>query len=152
MTPRPVYLDNQATTPMDPAVRNAMWPYFTEHFGNPHSNDHRFGWDAFNAIRDARAQVAELINADDDEIIFTSGATESCNLALRGIAMRNGHGRRVRIVTLATEHPAVLETVHDLTRTGHDAIVLPVEPDGLLDLAKLDRVLDERTLIVQENP
>ncbi len=148
MTPRPVYLDNQATTPIDPAVRDAMWPYLTEQFGNPHSNDHRFGWDASDAIRDARAQVAELINADDDEIVFTSGATESCNLALRGMAMRSGNGRRVRIVTLATEHPAVLETVHDLARTGHDAIVLPVEPDGLLDLAKLDRVLDERTLIV----
>ena len=148
MTPGPVYLDNQATTPMDPAVRDAMWPYLTEQFGNPHSNDHRFGWEASAAIREARAQVAELINADDDEIVFTSGATESCNLALRGVAKRSDNDQRDRIVTLATEHPAVLETVHDLARTGHDAIVLPVEPDGLLDLAKLDRVLDERTLIV----
>ena len=148
MTPRPVYLDNQATTPMDPAVRDAMWPYLTEQFGNPHSNDHRFGWDASNAIRDARAQVAELINADDNEIVFTSGATESCNLALRGIADRVGNAQRGRIVTLATEHPAVLETVQDLGRAGHDAIVLPVESDGLLDLDKLDRVLDESTLLV----
>ena len=148
MTSRPVYLDNQATTPLDPAVREAMWPYLTEEFGNPHSSDHRFGWDAATAIRDARASVAELISADDDEIVFTSGATESCNLALRGVANRRGNGRRDRIVTLATEHPAVLETAHDLGRTGHDAIVLCVEPDGLLDLAKLDRVLDERTLLV----
>ena len=148
MTPDPVYLDNQATTPMDPAVSDAMWPYLTEQFGNPHSNDHRFGSDASDAIKDARAQVAVFINADDDEIVFTSGATESCNLALRGVANRAGNGRRERINTLATEHPAVLETVHDLARAGHDAIVLPVEPDGLLDLAKLDRVLDERTLIV----
>ena len=148
MTSRPVYLDNQATTPLDPAVRDAMWPYLTEEFGNPHSSDHRFGWDASAAIRDARAQVAELINADDDELVFTSGATESCNLALRGVANRTGNGRRDRIVTLATEHPAVLETVHDLGCTGHDALVLPVEPDGLLDLEKLERVLDERTLIV----
>ena len=148
MTLGPIYLDNQATTPMDPAVREAMWPYLTEQFGNPHSSDHRFGWDASTAVRDARAQVAELINADDNEIVFTSGATESCNLALRGVSSRTGNERRDRIVTLATEHPAVLETVQDLARTGHDAIVLPVEPDGILDLNKLDRVLDERTLLV----
>ena len=148
MTSQPVYLDNQATTPLDPGVRDAMWPYLTEQFGNPHSSDHRFGWDASAAVRDARAQVAELINADDDEIVFTSGATESCNFALRGVANRVGNGRRERIVTLATEHPAVLETVHDLGRTGHDILVLAVESDGLLDLEKLDRVLDERTLIV----
>ena len=147
MTPGPVYLDNQATTPMDPAVREAMWPYLTEQFGNPHSSDHRFGWDASTAVRSARAQVAELINADDDEIVFTSGATESCNLALRGVSNRSGNGRRGRIVTLATEHPAVLETVQDLAHTGHDAIVLPVEPDGILDLGKLDKVLDERVLL-----
>ena len=148
MTCKPVYLDNQATTPMDAAVRDAMLPFLGEQFGNPHSSDHRFGWDASAAIRDARAQVAALINADDDEIVFTSGATESCNLALRGIAKRSANGCRDRIVTLATEHPAVLETVHDLGRAGLDAVVLPVEPDGLLDLAKLERVLDERTLIV----
>ena len=148
MKSRPVYLDNQATTPMDPAVREAMWPYLTEQFGNPHSNAHRFGWVASEATRDARAQVAGLINADDDEIVFTSGATESCNLALRGVANRAGNGRRDRIVTLATEHPAVLETVHDLGRAGHDAIILPVERDGLLELDKLECALDERTLIV----
>ncbi|MCY3820249.1 MAG: cysteine desulfurase family protein [Gammaproteobacteria bacterium] len=148
MTAVPAYLDNQATTPLDPAVRNAMWPYLTEHFGNPHSSDHRFGWDASRAIAKARAQVAEFINADDDEIIFTSGATESCNLALRGVAGRARDPERNRIVTLATEHPAVLETVRDLEALGHEVDVLPVDHDGLLSLSTLEGVLDDRTLIV----
>lgn len=148
MTDTPVYLDYQATTPVDPVVREAMMPFLGDLFGNPHSNDHSFGWETSRAVKDARARVADLINADDDEIVFTSGATESCNLALRGIAGRSGNGRRNRIVTLATEHPAVLETVLDLGRSGLDAVVLPVGPDGLLNLDHLDKVLDERTLIV----
>lgn len=148
MTPIPVYLDNQATTPLDPAVRDAMWPYFTEHFGNPHSSDHRFGWDASAAIRRAREQVADFINAGDDEIVFTSGATESCNLALRGVAGHAHDSRRNRIVTLATEHPAVLETVRDLATSGHELDVLPVDHDGLVDLTTLEAALDDRTLIV----
>lgn len=148
MTDMPVYLDYQATTPIDPVVCEAMMPFLGELFGNPHSNDHSFGWEASRAVKDARARVASLINADDDEIVFTSGATESCNLALRGIASRSGNGRRNRIVTLATEHPAVLETVLDLGRSGLDAVILPVGPDGLLNLDHLDKVLDERTLIV----
>ena len=148
MTDMPVYLDYQATTPIDPVVREAMMPFLDELFGNPHSNDHSFGWEASRAVKDARARVASLINADDDEIVFTSGATESCNLALRGIASRSGNGRRNRIVTLATEHPAVLETVLDLGRSGIDAVILPVGPDGLLNLDHLDKALDERTLIV----
>ena len=148
MTGMPVYLDYQATTPIDPVVREAMMPFLGDLFGNPHSNDHSFGWEASRAVKNARARVADLINADDDEIVFTSGATESCNLALRGIANRSGNGRRNRIVTLATEHPAVLETVLDLGRSGFDTVVLPVGPDGLLNLDHLDKVLDERTLIV----
>ena len=148
MTGAPVYLDYQATTPVDPLVREAMLPFLGEIFGNPHSSDHRFGWEAARAITDARASVAALINADDDEIVFISGATESCNLALRGIANRSGNRRRNRIVTLATEHPAVFETVLDLGCSGFDAIVLPVDADGLLNLGHLDKVLDERTLIV----
>lgn len=148
MTDMPVYLDYQATTPIDPVAREAMMPFLGELFGNPHSNGHRFGWETSRAIRDARARVADLINADDDEIVFTSGATESCNLALRGIANRSGNGRRNRIVTLATEHPAVLETVLDLGRSGFDTVVLPVGSDGLLNLDHLDKMLDERTLIV----
>lgn len=148
MKGKPVYLDYQASTPVDPLVREAMMPFLTEQFGNPHSSDHYFGWEASSAVRTARARVASLINADDDEIVFTSGATESCNLALRGIATRAGNGERVRIVTLATEHPAVLETALDLGQSGHETVVLPVGSDGLLDIADLDRVLDERTLIV----
>ena len=148
MTDAPVYLDYQATTPIDPAVRDVMMPFLGNLFGNPHSSDHSFGWETASAIHDARASVAGLINADDDEIVFTSGATESCNLALRGIANRSGNGQRNRIVTLATEHPAVLETVLDLGRSGFNSIVLPVGSDGLLNLAHLDKVLDEQTLIV----
>ena len=144
----PVYLDYQATTPVDPQVREAMMPFLGELFGNPHSSDHSFGWEAARAIGDARARVAGLVNADDDEIVFTSGATESCNLALRGVANRAGNRQRNRIVTLQTEHPSVLETALDLGRSGFDVIVLPVGPDGLLNLDHLDKVLDERTLVV----
>ena len=148
MTSAPVYLDYQATTPIDPAVRGVMIPFLGDLYGNPHSSDHSFGWEAARAIQAARARVANLIGADDDEMVFTSGATESCNLALRGIANRSANGQRNRMVTLATEHPAVLETVLDLGRSGLDAVILPVEPDGLLNLDHLDKVLDEHTLIV----
>ena len=144
----PVYLDYQATTPIDPRVRDAMMPFLVEQFGNPHSRDHAFGWEAASAVRDARAKVAELINADDNEIVFTSGATESCNLAIRGTAERAGAGQRDRIVTVLTEHPAVFETVMDLGRNGYEVVVLPVDSDGILDLAALSNVLDEQTLIV----
>ena len=148
MTNKPVYLDYQATTPIDPVVLEAMMPFLGDQFGNPHSSDHSFGHEASNAIGHARAQVAGLVNADDDEIVFTSGATESCNLAIRGIASRQGNGCRNRIVTLDTEHPAVLETVLDLSRSGLRAVVLPVESNGILDLTRLDKALDEQTLLV----
>ena len=148
MTRRPIYLDNQATTPMDPSVRQAMWPWLCEQFGNPHSRDHGFGWEASQAVREARASVGQLVNADDDEIVFTSGATESCNLALRGVAGKQGSGERSRIVTVSTEHPAVLETVQDLGRSGFDAVVLPVRANGLIDLSELEEATDERTLLV----
>ena len=148
MTASPVYLDYQATTPIDPAVREAMLPFLHDQFGNPHSNDHSLGWQAAQAVKIARASVADLLNADDEEIVFTSGATESCNLALRGIANRPDNGKRNRIVTISTEHPAVFETALDLGRAGFDVVVLPVGPDGLLDLADLDDVLDDRVLVV----
>ena len=124
-----------------------MLPFFDVRFGNPHSSDHAYGWEAADAVRIARAQVAQLVGADDNEIAFTSGATESCNLALRGVA-KASTGSRKKIITLATEHPAVLETVRDLGRAGFEAIILPVCPDGLLDLTELERVLDDRTLLV----
>ena len=146
MSDLPVYLDYQATTPLDSRVREAMAPYWTEIFGNPHSRGHRFGWDAREAVELARGQVADLIGADDDEIVFVSGATESCNLALRGVAATAG--KRRHVVTLATEHPAVLETVRRLGEHGFDIDVLPVMTNGLVDLTELKSVLSHRTLLV----
>ena len=125
-----------------------MDPFLDERFGNPHSEDHAFGWEASSAIKFARARVAALIDSSPQEIVFSSGATESCNLALRGVANRRGNQGRTRIVTVATEHPAVLETVLDLGEDDHEAVVLPVGSDGVLDLDRLDEVLDERTLLV----
>ncbi len=147
---RPVYLDYQATTPVDPRVQAAMSPFLDDSFGNPHSVDHRHGWEAAAAVREARTQVASLVGADDDEIVFTSGATESCNLALRGVvraALRGGSTRR-RVVTVATEHPAVLSTALDLRQPDVEVVVLPVRHDGLLDLPRLAEVIDRETLLV----
>lgn len=144
---KPVYLDYQATTPVDPQVLSAMQPCWMESFGNPHSEGHPFGWEAREGVERARGQVADFIGADDDEIVFVSGATESCNLALRGVAM-SAPEERHEIVTLTTEHPAVLETAHWLGEHGFDVVTLPVKPDGLLDLGKLESVLSERTLLV----
>ncbi|MDE2699697.1 MAG: cysteine desulfurase [Gammaproteobacteria bacterium] len=144
----PVYLDYQATTPLDPHVRETMLPFLHEQFGNPHSKDHAFGWQAALAIRDARAKVSSLINADDDEIIFTSGATEACNLAIVGVAKEVGPAKRNRIVTVETEHPAVLKTVMDLESEGFEPVLMPVDSDGLLDLAICDEAINERTLLV----
>lgn len=144
---KPIYLDYQATTPLDPSVVSAMQPYWMENFGNPHSEGHSFGWEAREAVESARSQVADFIGADDEEIVFVSGATESCNLALRGAAMSASEERR-QIVTLATEHAAVLETAHWLGSRGFDVITLPVESDGLLDLQKLESALNRRTLLV----
>ena len=144
---KPIYLDYQATTPVDPHVLSAMQPYWMENFGNPHSEGHPFGWEAREAVELARSQVADFIGADDDEIVFVSGATESCNLALRGVVM--GAGEECgQIITLATEHSAVLETAHWLGSRGFDVVTLPVKPDGLLDLRDLESALSERTLLV----
>ena len=143
---RPIYLDYQATTPLDPRVAKTMQPYWLDMFGNPHSDGHRFGWEARQAVNLARSQVADLIGADDDEIVFVSGATESCNLAILGMAS-SARSRR-HIVTVATEHPAVLETAKSLSRRGFDVDVLPVDGHGLLDLRTLENVLTEKTLLV----
>ena len=147
MRAKPVYLDYQATTPLDPRAAEAMAPYWSAEFGNPHSDGHSFGWDARAAVTAARAEVAALIGADDDEMVFTSGATESCNLAIRGVAhgWAGSNDRRKKIITVATEHPAVLETVQWLGAHGFEAVVLPVDGQGLLDLAALDAALDART-------
>lgn len=142
----PIYMDYQATTPMDPRVLEAMAPFWTRDFGNPHSEGHRYGWDARAAVEKARSQVANLIGADDGEIVFVSGATESCNLAIRGIAAAaRGRGR---ILTLATEHPAVLDTVRHLGRGGFDVEILPVMEDGMADMAALERALSAETALV----
>src|SRR5690606_32187964 len=120
---RPVYLDYQSTTPVDPRVLDAMLPFFTAKFGNPHSSSHAFGREAAEAVETARSQVAALIGAESREIVFTSGATESNNIAIKGAA-RFQRGRRGRVVTLTTEHKCVLESVRALERDGFDTVVL----------------------------
>ncbi|MDA8248982.1 MAG: aminotransferase class V-fold PLP-dependent enzyme [Rhodospirillales bacterium] len=153
MTPRPnrpVYLDYQATTPCDPRVVAAMLPWFNENFGNPHSVEHVLGRAAEAAVEQARAAVAALIGATPREVVFTSGATESNNLAIKGaarFALQQGDPRR-RIVTVATEHKCVLESVADLAAEGFEPVVLPVGADGLLDPAALTAALAVPTLLV----
>ena len=144
---QPIYLDYQATTPTDPRVVAAMQPYWTQDFGNPHSEGHPYGWQARRAVELARSQVANFIGADDNEIVFVSGATESCNLALRGTA-NAAPGNRREVITLATEHPAVLETARWLHRNGCQTTILPIKSDGLLDLDTLTAALSESTLLV----
>ena len=146
MTEQPIYLDCQSTTPLDPRVVSAMTRAF-DVFGNPHGRQHAYGRAAADAVDTARSQVAGLVGAYPQRIVFTSGATESCNLALRGAA-RAAPAARPRIVTLATEHSAVLETVEDLGRQGFEVLVLPVAPNGLVDLDRLEDAVDDRTLIV----
>jgi cysteine desulfurase len=148
---RPVYLDNQATTRCDPRVVSAMLPFFTEQYGNPHSVEHVMGRTAEAAVETARGQVASLLGADTREIVFTSGATESNNIAIKGaarFAARYGTGDRRRIVTVATEHKCVLESVGDLKDEGFEPVFLPVRPDGLLDPEVLRDALTVPTLLV----
>ncbi len=147
---RPVYLDNQATTPCDPRVLALMLPWFTERYGNPHSAEHRMGQDAEAAVEAARAEVASLIGAEPREVVLTSGATEANNIAIKGAARharRMGDPRR-RVITVATEHKCVLESVADTAEDGFEPVVLPVEPDGRLDPAVLRAALAEPTLLV----
>ncbi|HVH82145.1 MAG TPA: aminotransferase class V-fold PLP-dependent enzyme [Stellaceae bacterium] len=149
----PIYLDNQASTPVDPRVLEAMMPYFTIDYGNPHSESHVYGHRAMAAIDEARREVAALINADPREIVFTSGATEANNLALKGAAHfarehPTGGAPKDHIVTLQTEHKCVLESCAALEREGFSVTYLPVGEDGLLSIDALRTVLTERTLIV----
>jgi cysteine desulfurase len=143
----PIYLDYSATTPVDPRVAEAMIPYLTEKFGNPASRSHSFGWTADEAVEQARGQVAALVNADPKEIVWTSGATESNNLALKGAAHFYADKGK-HIVTVQTEHKAVLDTVRELERQGFSATYLDPEPSGLLDLEKLKAALRPDTTIV----
>lgn len=143
----PIYLDYQSTTPCDPRVVEKMLPYFTEKFGNPHSRSHKYGWEAEEACEIAREEVARLIGASGKEIVFTSGATESNNLALQGVARFYGDQKK-HIVTVVTEHKCVLDTCRHLEREGFEITYLPVHKNGLIDLAELKSVLRPDTLVV----
>ncbi|HWZ31173.1 MAG TPA: IscS subfamily cysteine desulfurase [Bryobacteraceae bacterium] len=143
----PIYMDNHATTPLDPRVFEAMKPYFCEIFGNPASRNHSFGWQAADAVEKARKQVAELIGASGKEIVFTSGATESNNLALKGVAQMYAE-KGNHIITAATEHKAVLDTCKRLEKDGVRVTYLPVEPNGLVDLEKLSAAITDATILV----
>lgn len=145
----PVYLDYQATTPMDPRAYAVMAPYFTEHFANPHSVEHAAGRAVAEATELARGQVAELMGADPREVIFTSGATEANNLAIKGAArFAREHKDKDHVITLETEHKCVLESMKRLQSEGMRLTVLPVQEDGLLDLNRLEDALDDRTALV----
>jgi cysteine desulfurase len=149
----PIYLDNQSSTRVDPRVMEAMLPYFTEDFGNPHSTSHAYGRSAAEAIERARGEIAALIHADPRELVFTSGATESNNLAIKGAAHfarahPQGEQPRDHVVTLQTEHKCVLESCQELEREGFRVNYLAVEPNGLVSLAALEAALSERTLLL----
>src|ERR1700710_2433988 len=143
----PIYMDDHATTAMDPRVLEAMIPYFTSKFGNAASRNHSFGWEAEQGVERAREQVAKLIGATAKEIIFTSGATESNNLAIKGVAeMYRERGNH--IITQVTEHKAVLDTCKRLEKYGYRVTYLPVKADGLIDLDDLKRAMDDKTILV----
>ena len=143
----PVYLDYSATTPIDPRVVEAMLPYLTEKFGNPASRSHQYGWDAEAAVENARAEVAALVNADPKEIVWTSGATEANNLAIKGAAnFYQSKGKH--LITVKTEHKAVLDTMRELERQGFEVTYLDVLPNGLVDMAALEAALRPDTILV----
>ena len=143
----PIYLDNSATTQVDPRVVEKMLPWLGEKFGNPASTSHVFGREARDAVEAARSQVAQLINAEPGEIIWTSGATESDNLAIKGAAFAHQYRGR-HLITLQTEHKAVLDAMHDLTTHGFESTFLPPEPNGLLDLVKFKAAIRPDTTVV----
>jgi cysteine desulfurase len=146
MVQTPIYLDYSATTPVDPRVAAKMIPYLTEHFGNPASRTHAFGWEADKAVEAAREQVASLVNADPREIVWTSGATESNNLAIKGAAhFYQGKGKH--IVTVRTEHKAVLDTCRELERQGFEVSYLPVQENGLVDMDAFKAAIRPDTIL-----
>ena len=142
-----VYLDNNSTTPVDRRVVDAMLPYFLKHYGNAASRSHAFGWIADEAVKNSRKILAELINAEENEIIFTSGSTEAINLAIKGVAEAY-HSKGKHIVTIATEHKAVLDTCKHLEKSGYEITVLPVMEDGLIDLQLLENEIRTDTILV----
>jgi len=144
---KPIYLDYSATTPVDPRVAAKMIPYLTEHFGNPASRSHSFGWETEKAVEEAREEVARLVNCDSKELVWTSGATEAINLALKGAAhFYKDKGKH--LVTIKTEHKATLDTMRELERDGFEVTYLDVEEDGLVDLEKLKAALRPDTILV----
>jgi cysteine desulfurase len=148
MTERdPIYLDYSATTPVDPRVAAVMIPYLTEHYGNPASRSHPFGWTAEKAVENAREEVAKLVGADPREIVWTSGATESNNLAIKGAANFYAASKGKHIITLATEHKAVIDAVRELERQGFTATYLEPEPDGLVSLEKFKAAIQPDTVL-----
>ncbi|NLY35210.1 MAG: IscS subfamily cysteine desulfurase [Alcaligenaceae bacterium] len=147
MAKRPIYLDYSATTPVDPEVVEKMVPWLYEHFGNPASRSHAFGWEAEEAVENARKQVAELVNADSREIVWTSGATESNNLAIKGAAHFYAE-RGKHIITIKTEHKAVLDTTRELERQGFEVTYLDVQENGLIDLEVLKAAIRPDTILV----
>ena len=142
----PIYLDYSATTPVDPRVAGKMIPYLTEHFGNPASRSHAYGWEAEKAVEDAREQVASLVGADPKEIIWTSGATESNNLAIKGAAHFYA-GKGKHLITVKTEHKAVLDTCRELERHGFEVTYLDPEPNGLISMEKFKQALRPDTIL-----
>ncbi|WP_323722522.1 IscS subfamily cysteine desulfurase [Candidatus Fokinia crypta] len=151
MTRNKIYMDYQATTPTDPRVLQVMLPFFSEKFGNPHSRSHAFGWESENAVEEARLAVASVINASPDEIIFTSGATESNNIALKGVARfyhKNFHKEKNHIITLVTEHKCILDSCRSLEDEGIEVTYLPVEANGILNLDTLRNAIRPNTILV----
>ncbi len=146
MSALPIYLDYSATTPVDPRVAEKMIPYLTERFGNPASRSHAYGWEAEQAVENARTQVARLLNADAKEIVWTSGATESNNLALKGAAQFY-RGKGKHLVTIRTEHKAVLDTMRELERGGFSVTYLDVDAKGLVDLDRFRAALRPDTVL-----
>jgi cysteine desulfurase len=144
---RPIYLDNNATTPVDPRVVDAMLPYFYEHFGNPSSINHQYGWEAEAAVKQAREVLATAINASPEEIIFTSGATEANNLAIKGVA-ETYFSKGQHIITVVTEHNAVIDPCKYLENLGFEITFLPVERDGLINLDELQKAIRSDTILV----
>lgn len=146
---RPIYLDMQATTPLDPRVLDAMLPYLTGIYGNPHSRTHAYGWESEKAVEQAREHIANLIGADSKEIIFTSGATESNNMSLKGVARFFGRsGKKKHIITTQTEHKCVLDSCRHLQDEGFEVTYLPVQSNGLIRMSDLEAALRPDTAIV----